>query len=143
MIRTNRGSVTVWSPQEAQRAVEDHRAEVLREAAGLVLTAFNSYPFLNYPPDFAEHLRHKANSPWSPFLCECGHTENEHQGQDELGGAQCLVCPEDGESSGRHPYTPHACTWVTALDGDNKPAKDRKGNTWEHCGICGNTKKNE
>lgn len=121
--------MTVWSPQEAQGAVEDHRAEVLREAADLVL--------------FAEHLRHKANSPWSPFLCNCGHTEDEHQGQNELGGAQCLVCPEDGERSWRHPYTPHACTWVTALDGDNKPAKDRKGNTWEHCGICENTKKYE
>ncbi|MFD4475947.1 hypothetical protein ACFWPU_07510 [Streptomyces sp. NPDC058471] len=27
--------------------------------------------------------------------------------------------------------------WVTALDGDDQPARDAAGNTWEHCGICG------
>jgi hypothetical protein len=31
MIRTNRGSMTVWSPAEVRKAIAAHRAEVLRE----------------------------------------------------------------------------------------------------------------
>lgn len=27
--------------------------------------------------------------------------------------------------------------WTTALDGDDQPARDEHGRTWEHCGICG------
>jgi hypothetical protein len=33
-----------------------------------------------------------------------------------------------------------AHVWVTALDGDDRPARDRAGNTWQHCGICGQRK---
>lgn len=37
MIRTDRGSMTVWSPQEAQGAIDAYRAEVLqRESAEIV-----------------------------------------------------------------------------------------------------------
>lgn len=36
MIRTNRSSMTVWSPPEVQRALDAYRAEILREAADRV-----------------------------------------------------------------------------------------------------------
>lgn len=39
-------------------------------------------------------------------LCRCGHTLKQHQGPEGLGGAQCKVCPEDGERMWRHPFTP-------------------------------------
>lgn len=32
---------------------------------------------------------------------------------------------------------PHV--WVTALDGDDQPARNSAGRTWVHCGICGQT----
>lgn len=32
---------------------------------------------------------------------------------------------------------PCAHVWTTALDGENRPALDDDGCTWEHCGICG------
>lgn len=32
----------------------------------------------------------------------------------------------------------HEHVWVTALDGDNQPALNEAGATWQHCGICGN-----
>lgn len=32
---------------------------------------------------------------------------------------------------------PHTHVYVTALDGDDKPALDAEGKTWTHCGICG------
>lgn len=28
--------------------------------------------------------------------------------------------------------------WVTALDGNDEPARDADGRTWTHCGVCGN-----
>ncbi|MFI0967128.1 hypothetical protein ACH4S8_37940 [Streptomyces sp. NPDC021080] len=31
----------------------------------------------------------------------------------------------------------HGHVWVTALDGDDRPALDADGRTWELCGICG------
>lgn len=31
----------------------------------------------------------------------------------------------------------HECVWVTALDGDNEPARNADGRTWQHCGVCG------
>ncbi|MFF9205119.1 hypothetical protein ACF1AE_25525 [Streptomyces sp. NPDC014986] len=31
----------------------------------------------------------------------------------------------------------HEHVWVTALDGDDQPAKDEAGRTWTHCGVCG------
>jgi hypothetical protein len=31
----------------------------------------------------------------------------------------------------------HTHVWVTALDGDDRPALGADGKTWEHCGICG------
>lgn len=31
----------------------------------------------------------------------------------------------------------HKHAWVTALDGDDRPARDESGQTWTHCGICG------
>lgn len=31
----------------------------------------------------------------------------------------------------------HEHVWVTALDGDDQPARDADGNTWTHCGVCG------
>ncbi|MFC4506627.1 MULTISPECIES: hypothetical protein [Streptomyces] len=39
------------------------------------------------------------------------------------------------------PLTPdepeHKHMWVTALDGDDEPARGADGNTWTHCGVCG------
>lgn len=37
-------------------------------------------------------------------ICRCRHKESQHQGPEELGGAQCLVCPEDGERGWLHPF---------------------------------------
>ncbi|MFE0472578.1 hypothetical protein ACFW2V_13285 [Streptomyces sp. NPDC058947] len=37
----------------------------------------------------------------------------------------------------RHDDEDHKPVWVTALDGDNEPARDMTGNTWMHCGVCG------
>lgn len=34
----------------------------------------------------------------------------------------------------------HEHTWVTALDGDDEPARDETGRTWTHCGVCGQKK---
>lgn len=38
------------------------------------------------------------------------------------------------------PLTPaepeHEHVWVTALDGDDEPARDADGKTWTHCGVC-------
>jgi hypothetical protein len=31
----------------------------------------------------------------------------------------------------------HEHVWVTALDGDDEPARNADGNTWTHCGVCG------
>lgn len=31
----------------------------------------------------------------------------------------------------------HEHVWVTALDGDDQPARDEAGRTWTHCGVCG------
>jgi hypothetical protein len=31
----------------------------------------------------------------------------------------------------------HEPVWVTALDGNDRPALDADGNTWTHCGVCG------
>ncbi|MFF5642094.1 hypothetical protein ACFY8Q_07235 [[Kitasatospora] papulosa] len=33
-----------------------------------------------------------------------------------------------------------AHSWTTALDGDDNPARDHTGRTWDHCGICGTRK---
>ncbi|MFJ8900010.1 hypothetical protein [Streptomyces sp. NPDC102370] len=33
-----------------------------------------------------------------------------------------------------------AHVWVTALDDNDRPARDSAGNTWQHCGICGKKK---
>ncbi|MEV5086855.1 hypothetical protein AB0N18_02710 [Streptomyces griseoincarnatus] len=33
-----------------------------------------------------------------------------------------------------------AHVWVTALDDNDRPARDDAGNTWQHCGICGEKK---
>lgn len=38
--------------------------------------------------------------------CNCGHSEEDHQGPEGLGGAQCKRCPGDDERSWKHPYTP-------------------------------------
>ncbi|QDN94957.1 hypothetical protein FNV58_01095 (plasmid) [Streptomyces sp. RLB1-9] len=35
------------------------------------------------------------------------------------------------------PAADHEHVWVTALDGDDEPARDADGNTWTHCGVCG------
>ncbi|MEU9405537.1 hypothetical protein AB0E08_07520 [Streptomyces sp. NPDC048281] len=35
-----------------------------------------------------------------------------------------------------HP-SDHAPVWVTALDGDDRPALNADGRTWTHCGVCG------
>jgi hypothetical protein len=36
------------------------------------------------------------------------------------------------------PLTPdHEHVWVTALDEGDEPARDADGNTWTHCGVCG------
>lgn len=37
------------------------RTAALREAADEVQAAFHGYPYLNYPPDFADHLRRMAD----------------------------------------------------------------------------------
>lgn len=34
----------------------------------------------------------------------------------------------------------HKPVWVTALDGDDRPALDENGHTYQHCGICGTKK---
>lgn len=47
--------------EPAEELLRAMRAEVLREAADMVLAAFHGEPFLNYGPDFAEHLREKAS----------------------------------------------------------------------------------
>lgn len=44
----------------ANQRIDAYRAEVLREAADAVENAFYNEPFLNYPPDFAAHLRELA-----------------------------------------------------------------------------------
>lgn len=31
----------------------------------------------------------------------------------------------------------HDHVWVTALDGNDQPARDENGRTWTHCGVCG------
>lgn len=31
----------------------------------------------------------------------------------------------------------HDHIWVTALDGNNEPDRNEKGESWTHCGICG------
>jgi hypothetical protein len=38
MVRTNRGSMTVWSPPEVHEALDDYRADVLREAQDATVT---------------------------------------------------------------------------------------------------------
>lgn len=43
-----------------------------------------------------------------------------------------FVCPDCASGEG-----PHKHVWVTALDGDNQPARNETGNTWTHCGVCG------
>lgn len=43
-----------------------------------------------------------------------------------------FVCPDCASGEG-----PHEHVWVTALDGDNQPARNETGNTWTHCGVCG------
>jgi hypothetical protein len=42
-----------------------------------------------------------------------------------------------GPTSLLRPGTPCEHTWVTALDGNDQPARDSQGNTWVHCGLCG------
>jgi hypothetical protein len=37
----------------------------------------------------------------------------------------------------QHDNQDHEPVWVTALDGDDEPARDAEGRTWAHCGICG------
>ena len=37
MVRTERGSQTVWSPNEVRHALDAYRAEVLREAANIAI----------------------------------------------------------------------------------------------------------
>jgi len=38
-------------------------------------------------------------------ICNCGHPRRDHQGDEDLGRAQCKVCPGDDERSWRHPFT--------------------------------------
>lgn len=46
----------------AELAARPTRPAVLREAATAVDGAFHGEPFLNYPPDFADHLRRMADA---------------------------------------------------------------------------------
>jgi hypothetical protein len=43
----------------------------------------------------------------------------------------------------RHDDEDHKPVWVTALDGDDEPARDAAGRTWAHCGICGTRREAE
>ncbi|MFB7461251.1 hypothetical protein [Streptomyces sp. NPDC056188] len=68
----------------AQRDLDAHRAEVLREAADMVDAAFHGEPFLNYPPDFADLLREKAkdireDAP-APDFFQPGHSYTHRNG---------------------------------------------------------------
>ncbi|MGW5130393.1 hypothetical protein [Streptomyces sp. NPDC004135] len=57
MIRTDRGSMTVWSPSEAREALDAYRAEVLREAADAVDALPQDCECGPGRPDVAELLR--------------------------------------------------------------------------------------
>jgi hypothetical protein len=52
-----------------------------------------------------------------------------------------LSCPIHGEPEPS--VGTHQPVWVTALDGDNRPAEDAEGRTWTHCGVCGAKKEGE
>lgn len=62
----------------------------------------------------------------------CRHPLNWHT----TGGAR-TAC--QAGRCGCQEFTATQCphVWVTALDGDDEPALDDDGCTWEHCGICG------
>jgi hypothetical protein len=64
------GIATLQDVDHAEQLVNAHRAEILREAAGIVLRAFHGEPFLNYPPDFADLLREKAAEKSSPAAAD-------------------------------------------------------------------------
>lgn len=81
------GIVRQWTernggaPETPEAVVDAYRAEVLREAAEIVLGAFHGEPFLNYPPDFADLLREKAgekstatSGDATPDFFQVGHT---------------------------------------------------------------------
>lgn len=53
------------------------------------------------------------------------------QKRDGCTGKPGCECPWCGGEN------PCAHVWRTALDGENRPALDDDGCTWEHCGICG------
>jgi hypothetical protein len=53
-----------------------------------------------------------------------------------------FVLADDSADNPAANPSPSPCTapehvWVTALDGDNEPARDADGRTWVHCGVCG------
>jgi hypothetical protein len=48
------------STADAELVAGQIYARALREAADIVVGAFHGEPFLNYPPDFADHLREQA-----------------------------------------------------------------------------------
>ncbi|MEV4966681.1 hypothetical protein AB0886_05355 [Streptomyces sp. NPDC024062] len=55
-------------------------------------------------------------------------------------GAQQVPTLADVEEQQRQAAAECAHSWTTALDGDDNPARDDAGHTWEHCGICGTRK---
>lgn len=54
---------------------------------------------------WADEYHELDNAPAHPDdRCNCGCPRSAHQDEQGLGGAQCRVCPEDGERSWRHAF---------------------------------------
>ncbi|MFJ5675010.1 hypothetical protein [Streptomyces sp. NPDC093097] len=61
MVRTDRGSMTVWAPSEVREALDAYRAEVLREAAGAINALAQDYECDPGRGDAADLLRRMAD----------------------------------------------------------------------------------
>ncbi|MFF8716212.1 hypothetical protein ACF07T_32975 [Streptomyces sp. NPDC015184] len=65
MVRTTRGSMTVWSPPEVRAALDAYRAEVLTEAADDLVAACPDHgdadeAWMDCPCEYADELRRMA-----------------------------------------------------------------------------------
>ncbi|MFD8866068.1 RING finger protein [Streptomyces sp. NPDC059590] len=106
MIRTDRGSMTVWSPAEACNAVDAFRAEVLREAAS-VLEGHARQEFREGTTAYGEW--HAAAAELRRVADDSGHaTPTEDEGPDICGRCRQPFDPTDARFDGRarHSYSP-------------------------------------